>query len=89
MRLDLDDALARAGEVRHAESLADHPVEPGRLEAVEPRLGLVAVVRDGRELESVAPALELGAALLERPPPDLLAVPEQEVERHELGRDLA
>ena len=36
MPLDLDDALARAGEVGEAEPLRDDAVEPRRLDSLEP-----------------------------------------------------
>jgi hypothetical protein len=41
--LHLEHALARAREVGEGESLADHSVEPDRIEAVQPFLGLIGV----------------------------------------------
>src|SRR5207237_5410577 len=80
---------ARAGEVGEAEALRDHAVEPRRLDALEPVLGGRQVARERREADAFRRALrELGATLLERAAPHLVAVPEQEVEDDVLRRDL-
>src|SRR5439155_1623698 len=77
---DLDDAVARPGQIRQAESFCDHAVEPCRLEPFQPLARLLRIARDRRELKAVGPALELGAALLERQLVHRLALPEQDVE---------
>src|SRR5438876_6047609 len=88
VRLHLDDSLARAGEVRDAEPLRDDAVEAGGLELLQPLAGLGRIASHRREPELLADALELGTPLLERQLVDRLALPAQDVERDELGRDL-
>src|SRR5213075_1935990 len=85
---DLAPRLARAGEVGDAEPLRDHAVQARRLEAREPLLRPVAVPRRRREPEALGLPLELAPALLERVLPDLLALPEKQVEGDEVGGDL-
>ena len=83
VRLHLDDAVARAGEIREAEALRDDTVEARRLQRLEPLVPLLDVVRDGRELEAVPDLLELGAPFLDRPLVHRLALPEEQVEGDE------
>src|SRR5439155_23112189 len=49
--LDLDDAVARARQIREPEALRDHAVEAGHLEALEPAPCDLGVPRSGRDLE--------------------------------------
>ena len=86
--LHLLHGLARAGQVRHVEPLRDHAVEPSRLERAEPLLCRRGLTREGRQAKFLGAPLELATALLERLLPDGVAVPEQQVERNELGGDL-
>src|SRR5581483_1912465 len=88
VRLDLDDALARAGEVGEAEALRDDAVETRSAQRLQPVTALLDVARDRRELETLADLLELGAPLLDRPLVQLLPLPQQEVEGDEGGRNL-
>ncbi len=89
--LHLHHPFARARQVRHAEPLCDHAVEPERLEAVEPgaRLGEVAGGRG--EPEALGHPFELGPTLLEWALPDRRALPDEHVEddegRRNLGRE--
>src|SRR5207248_8866989 len=46
VRLHLDDAVARAGEVRQTAPLGDDTVEAGRLEALQPVAGLRQIAGD-------------------------------------------
>src|SRR5204862_4958898 len=46
VRLHLDDAFARAGEVRQTAPLGDDTVEAGRLEALQPVAGLRQIAGD-------------------------------------------
>ena len=71
--LDLDDAVARAGEVREPEPLGDHTVEAGDLERLQPARRLLSVAARDRDPERQP--LEAGAPLLDRQLPDLLARP--------------
>jgi hypothetical protein len=93
VRLHLHDALARAGQIGEAEPLGDHPVEPRRLEGLQPVSCRVDVVGDGRERDPVGDLLELGTSLLDRPLVHGLALPQQEVEgdvrRRDLGGELS
>ncbi len=88
LRLDLHDAVARAGEIRQVAAFGDDSVEADRLEPLEPidRLGLIA--RGGRELEAPCDSPELRPALRERLFPDLLALPDEDIEGDEARRDL-
>src|SRR5581483_3990370 len=85
--LHLDGSLARAGEVGRLDALADDAVQPGRLQTGEPLPSLRRVARGGRDGE--AEQLEALAPLDQRPPPDGLARPQEEVERDEAGGRLA
>ena len=93
VRLHLDDAVTRAGEVGQAEPLRDHAVEARGLQRLQPGSPLLDVGRDRREREAVADALQLGAPLLDRLLVHRLALPEEQVEgderRRDLGRELA
>jgi hypothetical protein len=88
VRLHLCDRLARAGPVGEVEPLRDHAVQPRRLERVEPGARLLEVGGRGRELEALGELLELPAPLRERELVHWLALPEEHVERDELGGDL-
>ena len=46
VRLDLDDAVTRAGEIGHAEPLRDDAVEARRLESLQPLAGLCRIAGD-------------------------------------------
>src|SRR5262249_28863821 len=80
--LHLDDAVARAGQIRGVQSLRDDAVEPERLEAVEPAASLVDTASCRRNFEHKARSalLELAPPFLEGPAPDVVAVPEEDVE---------
>ena len=88
VRLHLDDAVARAGEIRQPEPLRHHAVEAGGLQRLQPRASLFHVGGDGGEGDAAADALQLGAALLDRPFVHRLPVPEEQVEGDEDRRDL-
>src|SRR6185437_11084617 len=91
--LDLDDAVARAGQIREAQPLRDDAVEARSLQRLQPFPPLPDVVGDRRQLEALPDLLELGASLLDRLLVELLPLPDQEVERDEgrgnLSRELA
>jgi len=86
VRLYLDNALARPREVRKAEALGDHTIEPGSLETVDPLAGDRDVAR--RRGDRERQLLERRPPLLQRLLVQRLALPEQDVERDELRRDL-
>src|SRR5262245_2454934 len=88
VRLDLDNAVARAREVRHPQPLRDHAVEARLLEALEPLCRLLRVAHRGREPERLGLALELATPLLERLLVHRLALPDEQVERDVLRGDL-
>ena len=88
VRLHLDHAVARAGQVRQPEPLGDHAVEPRLLEAVEPARCLLRIVGRGREPELLRLLLELAPALLQRQLVDRLALPDEQVEGDVVRRDL-
>src|SRR6266508_6338753 len=84
--LDLDDALAGAGEIRQPEALADDAVEPCGIELFEPGAGFARVSCGRRDGEGQF--LQHGAPLLERGLVHRLVAPEEDVEGDELRRDL-
>jgi hypothetical protein len=67
VRLHLEHAVARAGQIRQSELLRDDAVEARGLEPVQPFLRVRRVVGRRREMEVVAEhSLQLCPALLER-----------------------
>src|SRR5205085_1002014 len=67
----------------------DDAVESDRLEPVEPPARRRHVAGTRRQAKPLTDALELAPPLLERALPDRFAVPQQDVERNELRRDLS
>ena len=88
VRLHLGDRLPGARPVRVVEPLRDHAVEAGGLEGVEPLGCRFRVERAGGEPEALRELLQLSSALLQGELVQRLALPEENVERDELGRDL-
>ena len=83
--LDLGHGVACAGFVRKVNPLCDHPIETDHLEALEPLLRKLRILRDRRKREPLRETLELFAALGERARVDRLAVPEEDVEHDVAG----
>src|SRR5205085_2958125 len=81
----LRDGVARAGFVWKVDALRDHAVGPGHLDALEPLLRQLRILRDRRKRKALRKTLELLAALREGALVDRLAVPEKDVE-HDVAR---
>ena len=90
MLLHLDDAVARAGQVRQrrAASRSRRRARPPRSGRATPRASLEVARRAARAGSPRRRRSSSRAPLLERPLVHRLAVPEQHVEGDELGRDL-
>ena len=88
IRLHLDYAFAGTRQVGLLEPLCDDPVEAGLVEPLEPALRLLGVELGGREAEALRLALELTTPLGQRQLVQRLALPDEDVEGDELGRDL-
>ena len=86
--LHLDDAVARAREVRNAELLRDDAVQSHRLEPVEPAARVRELARCRGERESLARASTRARRSSSGSLPHRLAVPQEHVERDELRGDL-
>ena len=84
--LDLDDRLPRARPVGLGEPFGDDAVESRHVKPLHPFRCDVGIERGRRNVERER--LDAIAPFLERQLPDLLSVPEQDVEDDEAGRDL-
>src|SRR5439155_4907775 len=88
VRLHLDDAVARAREVRQVRPLGDHAVEARLRQVFQPTPALLRVTRDRRERELLRLPLQLAPPPLQRQLVHGLALPDEQVERDVLRGDL-